>query len=90
MRHVPRNRGIILVNWLRENDVGDMRRHIEQYADTMDGHSRIAASDWLTEQLLELDKFIVKLERLSIDGISEYELDRTALQVLLDRVNVVK
>jgi hypothetical protein len=78
------------VNWLRENDVGDMKRHIEQYAETMDEHSRIAASDWITEQLISLDKFILKLERLSMDGISEFEQDRVDLQVLLDRVNVVK
>jgi hypothetical protein len=70
--------------------MGDMKEHIEKYAETMDEHSKAYAREWLTAQLISLDKFILKLESLSADGISVFEQDRTDLQVLLDRVNVVK
>jgi hypothetical protein len=66
----------------------DMKAHIELYAETMDARSKIRAHQWLTEQLVVMDKFILQLKKHAYDGLDLFIKDREDLQILLNRVDV--
>lgn len=67
--------------------MGDMRKHIEKYAETMDSHSRRHSIKWLTNKLIEHNKFLKILEDNEYEDITDFEKDRDDLQVLLDRLH---